>query len=122
MKYSTLKPVVIAVVGAFSLGRIAAAGEDVLDTQYAKYFADEVTCEGDAGSNSFEGSWNGRHWKVVAPAAVDTTKAWERKYGVGLHIKPLNAFREGMASLGGLTPDPGGTVSSNTVTNGGEVR
>lgn len=100
-----VKQLVIVVLVASIMGASSAADEMPVDSNYATYFVDDVSCDLDVGSGAFGVDWSDSVWRVVAPETIDTSKEWERKYGTGLHLKPLDTFRSGFVSIGGLVRD-----------------
>lgn len=105
-------------VAAFS----AHAEEALKNTKNAVYYSDDSNCNASERIGLISGHWNGRSWVFVAPDAIDTSAAWQKKYGTGLHVRPLEVIRSEVDKLGTFVEDADHLFKEDVDARDGDAR
>lgn len=101
-----LGPMLIFAITSARSGPTGAGEQSLQRVAYAVYFADDEQCGTDDGVRALGGEWNGRRWQLAGPNRIDTTTAWEKKYGTGLHVRPADVLEREARRLAHFTPNP----------------
>lgn len=117
-----LAPTPLFAIAAAQPGATALVEQPLQRETYAVYFADNVECGTDGTVRALGAEWNGIRWLFVGPHRIDTTSSWEKKYGTGLHIRPMDVLQREMRRLPRFTWDPTEPTGDERAQSDGHVR
>jgi hypothetical protein len=69
---------------------------------YAAYHLDDLACRPDQASATAQEMLGGHVWNFVAPKAIDTSESYRRRFGTGLHVKPMDVLMDEARQLGAV--------------------